>query len=255
MPLNLIDLALVGFAALAAGVVNALAGGGTLFTFPMLTAIGVPAVAANITNSVALCPGYLGGTFAQAKDLVGQRRRALLLVPMGVMGGLVGGWLLVHTGENVFRALVPWLIFMASGLLAAQDPLRRWLARRAEARGHAGIRESWAIGPIFLAAVYGGYFGAGLGVIMLATLALTLDDTLPRLNALKQLLSLVINLACASYFVLSGHVVWPAAIVMAIAALAGGLLGGKLAGRIPPRALRRAVVAIGFALGVVYLAR
>lgn len=255
MTLSLFDLALVALAALAAGAVNALAGGGTLITFPMLTAIGVPAVAANITNSVALCPGYLGGSFAQAKDLAGQRQRLIMLVPLGVLGGLAGGWLLVHTGEKLFRALVPYLVFMASGLLAAQDPLRRWLIRHAEARGHEGIRESWAAAPALFAAIYGGYFGAGLGVIMLATLSLTLDDTLVRLNAVKQVLSLVINVACASYFLFSGQVVWPAAIVMAIGALLGGTLGGKLAGKIRPASLRHAVVAIGVIVGCVYLVR
>jgi uncharacterized membrane protein YfcA len=255
MTLSLIDLALITLAALAAGMVNALAGGGTLITFPMLTAVGVPAVAANITNAVALCPGYLGGSFAQAKDLAGQRSRLVLLVPLGVLGGLIGGYLLVHTGEKVFRTLVPYLVFMASGLLAAQDPLRRWLVKHAEARGHDGVKESWAAAPITFAAVYGGYFGAGLGVIMLATLSLTLDDTLVRLNAVKQLLSLVINLACASYFLFSGQVVWPAALVMAIGALTGGTLGGRLAGRIRPATLRYAVVAIGIIVGCIYLVR
>jgi hypothetical protein len=255
MTLSLLDLALIAVAALLAGAVNALAGGGTLITFPMLTAVGVPAVAANITNTVALCPGYFGGTLAQAKDLAGQRSRLIVLVPLGILGGLLGGWLLTHTGEKIFRALVPWLIFMASGLLAAQDPLRRWLIRHAEARGHAGIQESWAAAPVFFAAIYGGYFGAGLGVIMLATLSLTLDDTLVRLNAVKQLLAFVINIASATYFLFSGQVVWPAALVMATGALAGGVVGGRLAGRIKPATLRYVVVAIGVVVGSVYLVR
>ncbi len=113
---------LVGLAALAAGAVNALAGGGTLITFPMLTAVGVPAVAANVTNTVALCPGYIGGTLAQIKDLRGQTKRLWFVIPAGVVGGLIGGILLLRTGEKLFTQLVPFLILLASGLLAVQDP-------------------------------------------------------------------------------------------------------------------------------------
>jgi uncharacterized membrane protein YfcA len=112
--------------ALAAGAVNALAGGGTLITFPLLTAVGLPAVAANVTNTVALCPGYLGGTLAQAKDLKDQKRRLWILVPASIIGGVVGGILLLNTGEKLFRDLVPWLILLASALLLIGDPVRKW---------------------------------------------------------------------------------------------------------------------------------
>ncbi|MDQ5853657.1 MAG: sulfite exporter TauE/SafE family protein, partial [Chloroflexota bacterium] len=118
---------LVVLAAVAAGAVNALAGGGTLITFPLLTAVGVPAVAANVTNTVALCPGYLGATLAQANDLRGQQRRLWLLVPSAVIGGIAGGILLLNTGDRVFRMLVPFLILLAAGLLAVQERLRGWL--------------------------------------------------------------------------------------------------------------------------------
>src|SRR3972149_4424423 len=125
------EFVLVGLAAVPAGVVNALAGGGTLITFPMLIAMGVPAIAANVTNTVALCPGYLGATLAQSNDLRGQGRRLWLLLPAGVVGGVTGGILLLNTGERLFRGLVPFLILLAAGLLAVQDPLRAWLTRRA----------------------------------------------------------------------------------------------------------------------------
>ena len=246
------DFCLVGLAAIAGGAVNALAGGGTLITFPMLTAVGIPAVAANITNTVALCPGYLGATFAQMKDLRGQKRRAFLLLPMGVLGGIAGGILLLNTGESTFRAMVPFLILLASGLLAIQDPLRGWLIRRA---GHAEtgkIHEAWAVLPVIPAAIYGGYFGAGLSVIVLAVLGLILDDSMTRLNALKQAMAFSINIATAIFFLFSGKIVWPVVLVMAIGSLVGGTLGGRLAGRIPPGALRKIVVVIGIIVSIIY---
>ncbi len=253
--LDPIDLILIGLAAMAAGAVNALAGGGTLITFPVLTAVGLPAVAANITNTVALCPGYLGATLAQASDLQGQRRRLWLLAPAAVCGGIVGGLLLLFSGERVFRALVPFLILLASGLLAAQDRVRAWLLRRAQRADRASSLEAWMALPVGLAAIYGGYFGAGLSVIVLAVLGLGLDDSLTRLNALKQSISLSVNVAAALFFLFSGQVVWLAAAVMAVGALAGGALGGRLAGRIQPSLLRRIVVVIGVTVAIIYLAR
>ena len=124
--LSALDLALAGLAAVAAGAVNALAGGGTLITFPTLTALGLPAVAANVTNTIALAPGHLGATLAQKNDLAGQRSRVKRLVPTALLGGLVGGLLLLFTTERVFRRLVPFLILLASALLAVQEPVRRW---------------------------------------------------------------------------------------------------------------------------------
>ncbi len=253
--LSVWELLLVGLAAVAGGAVNALAGGGTLITFPMLTAVGIPTVAANVTNTVALSPGYFGATMAQANDLRGQRRRLLLLMPTGVVGGVIGGILLLNTGERVFRDLVPFLILLASGLLAVQDPVRAFLTRRAGAAQSAQARETWAILPVSLAAVYGGYFGAGLSVIVLAVLGLVLEDTLTRLNALKQAISFSVNIAAAIFFLFSGQVVWPAALVMAVGALVGGVLGGRLAGRIEPGLLRRIVVIVGVVVAVIYLVR
>ena len=250
-----LEYILVGLAAVAAGLVNALAGGGTLITFPMLMTVGLPAIAANVTNTVALCPGYLGATLAQSKDLRGQRLRLWLLLPAGVVGGITGGILLLNTGERLFRGLVPFLILLAAGLLAVQDPLRAWLTRRAVQRGQAATLERRAALPIGLAAIYGGYFGAGLSVIVLAALGLTLDDSLTRLNALKQAIAFSTNIAAAIFFLFSGQVVWPAALVMAAGALIGGALGGRLAGRIKPAVLRWIVVTVGVVVAGVYLVR
>lgn len=249
------DYVLIALAAMAAGMVNALAGGGTLITFPMLTAVGLPAVVANVTNTVALCPGYLGATYAQRKDLEGQKQRLWIVMPAGAVGGIIGGILLLNTGEKLFRDLVPFLILLASGLLASQDPVKAWLTKRKQgtASHHTHSSELWVALPVMLAAVYGGYFGAGLSVIVLAVLALTLDDTLTRLNALKQAVAFSTNIAAALFFVFSGQVVWSAALVMAVGALLGGSLGGRLAGRIQPATLRWIVVAVGVVVGLIYL--
>jgi uncharacterized protein len=250
-----VDSILVGLAALAAGVVNALAGGGTLITFPMLTAVGVPAVAANVTNTVALCPGYLGATLAQWKQIRSQQGRLWLYLPPGIIGGVIGGILLLNTGERVFRTLVPFLILLGSGLLAAQDRLRTWVMRRSGSTGSQSASETWAFLPVGLAAVYGGYFGAGLSVIVLAVLGLLITDSLTRLNALKQAIALSVNVAAAVFFVFSGQVVWSAALVMAAGALVGGALGGRLAGWIKPATLRWVVVVIGVVIGAIFLLR
>ena len=249
-----VEFILVGLAAVAAGAVNALAGGGTLITFPMLTFLGVPAVAANITNTVALCPGYFGGTLAQWNDLQGQKNRLWLIVPASIAGGVIGGFLLLQTGERLFRELVPYLILLASVLLAIQDPVRAWLTRRMKEGQSAGLEAlTWL--PVGLASIYGGYFGAGLSVIVLSALGLTLEDTLTRLNALKQAVAFSVNVAAALFFLFSGQVIWSAALVMAIGALIGGVLGGRLAGRIKPSTLRWTVVTTGVIISIIYFVR
>ena len=149
-------LTLIGLSALAAGFVNALAGGGTLISFPMSTALGVPAIAANVTNTVALCPGYLGATWAQRRDFRGQAARLAFAVPAGACGGLLGGVLLLHTDARFFRALVPFLILLASTLLALQETVRAWLLRRAAQHGTAASSTGGAAAAVAVAAVYGG---------------------------------------------------------------------------------------------------
>ncbi len=245
----------MGLAAVAGGAVNALAGGGTLITFPMLTAVGILPVAANVTNTVALSPGYLGAALAQLKDLRGQGRRVWFLLPVGAIGGLVGGYLLLKTSNKAFHSMVPFLILAAVLLLAFQDALKDWLAGRAGRPGKDMGHEHLAVLAVIPAAVYGGYFGAGASIIILATLGIALPDSLTRLNALKQAVSLSCNVSAAVFFVFSGKVVWMAALVMAVGAIAGGALGGRLAGRIKPVTLRRAVVAVGAVVAAVYLAR
>jgi uncharacterized protein len=248
------DYLLIALAALAAGAINAIAGGGTLITFPMLVAVGIPPVAANVTNTVALCPGYFGGTIAQWDDLRGQKKRLWLILPASIIGGVLGGFLLLQTGEKLFKELVPYLILLASGLLAIQDPVRAWLMRRMGEHHEAKLEKlTWL--PVGLASIYGGYFGAGLSVIVLSALGLTLNDTLTRLNALKQAVAFSVNVAAATFFIFSGQVVWSAAAVMAVGALIGGIIGGKLAGRIKPSTLRWTVVTIGVIVSIIYFVR
>jgi len=252
---------LVALAALAAGFVNAIAGGGTLITFPALIFLGLPPVTANVTSTVALCPGYFGATWAQRGLLGGGRRRLSRLLPVAAAGGLCGGLLLFASGERTFRFLIPYLIFLASLLLAVQGPVRRRLALLAERRGEAaqeGNKDASEAAALSLlgvgaAAVYGGYFGAGMSVVILGVLGLTMRDSLTRLNALKQSIALATNLAAAILFAFSGRVRWLAALVMAVGALAGGILGGRLANRISPSLLRGLVVGLGLALGLYYL--
>lgn len=250
-----LNLASVALAAVGAGVVNAIAGGGTLISFPALTGVGVPAVAANVTNTVALTPGYLGATLAQWKDLSDQGTRLRRLMAAGVVGGFIGALLLVSTPEKLFRELVPYLILLASALLAVQDRVRQWVTARRDGAGAGGAAEGWVAAPVLAAAIYGGYFGAGLSVIILAVLGLALDDTLTRLNGLKQAIAFATNVTAALFFLFSGQVVWSAAAVMAVGALLGGVLGGRLAGRIRPKTLRLVVVTIGVIVALIYLLR
>lgn len=252
--MSLAELLLVAAVSVAAGLVNAVAGGGTLITFPTLVAMGVPPVAANVTNTVALCPGYVGGTLAQSADLQGQRARLSWILPLTFVGGLCGGLLLLVTEARTFRALIPWLILAASMLLAAQGPLRDWLQRSRTKAGKASHDRAAAL-PVFLGAVYGGYFGAGLGVIMLAVLGLFLSGSLLRLNALKQAISFSTNVAAALFFVFSGLVVWDAALVMAVGALLGGVLGGRFARWLNPQLLRWIIVAIGVGIAGYYFVK
>ncbi|MEX1106163.1 MAG: sulfite exporter TauE/SafE family protein [Ilumatobacteraceae bacterium] len=244
-----IDLVLAGLGALAAGGINAVAGGGTLVSFPVLIGLGVPAVAANVTNTVALCPGYFGGAFAQREALQNHRPKLRRLLPVAGVGGLVGSILLIVTSEAVFRNMVPFLILLACGLLGFQDGIKRLVFSDRGAHQHptASVPLMFAV---FAAAVYGGYFGAGLGIMLLAVLGLLLDDELPKLNALKTMLSFVINVLAASFFVFSGKVEWGFAAVMAPASLVGGHLGGMAAGRLNPKVMRAVVIGFGVAVAL-----
>lgn len=245
-------------AAVLSGMMNALVGGGTLITFPMLVALGVPPVSANMTNTVALCPGYFGGAWAQREGLKGQRHRLPVLLTAGALGGLAGALLLRVTSDDALRRAVPALLALATLLLALQPKLRGWLG------AHAASAERpdavWLAPVIGLVAVYGGFFGAGLGVMLLAVLGLGVHEPLNRSNVLKQVLSLTINVVAALFFVFSGpgsdnRVWWGLAAVMAVGCLLGGALGGRLAERLDADRFRIVVVFVGAAVAVTYAVR
>jgi uncharacterized membrane protein YfcA len=247
-----VDLLLAALAAVAAGAINAIAGGGTLISFPVLIALGVPPLAANITNAIALCPGYFGATLAQRQNLEGQRRRATILIPTSLLGGLLGAIILVYSGERVFTALVPWMLITASVLLAIQDTVRTKVLKRSQSPGHSERTNPATVIAVFVASIYGGFFSAGMSVLILAVVGMTISDSFTRLNALKQILAFTVNIAAVLFFLGSSYVIWSATAVMALAALIGGALGGKLAARMNPAVLRWVVVAIGAAMAIVY---
>lgn len=253
MSYSLLEFALLGGAALAGGAVNALAGGGTLLTFPALLGVGVPALAANVTNTVALSPGYISGAYTQRDDLRGQRRRAAAVALPALVGGIAGSLLLLGTGEKLFSQLVPWLILVAAVLIGADPWLKRWaknrIATHAEASGgHLAVTGAAA----FVGAVYGGFFGAGLGIILLALFSVVVRENLIRINALKQLTSSVANLAAAAFLVFSGYVEWQVVPVMAVGAIVGAAAASKWVRGVDPQVLRAAVVVISVCVAVAY---
>jgi len=250
---TLFNISILILAAVSAGFVNALAGGGTLITFPVLVALGIPPVAANVTNTVALCPGYFAGTYAQKNDFLMMKKILWLIIPVAFLGGVAGGVLLIYTPEKSFRVLIPYLIFAASTILALQKPLKKWLTVRNKKASSPKTNSLILLVLVFFAAVYGGYFGAGLGVILMAVLGLVIHETITRINALKQATSFCINIIAAIYFCFSGMVVWPVVAVMIAGSLAGGMIGGKMAGKINPEILRWVVIVAGFSIGIYYI--
>jgi len=250
--MSLLNEILIFLAAVTAGFINAMAGGGTLVSFPVLLALGISPVVANVTNTVALVPGTIGGMWAQRNEFQSQYRRLLKLLPVAIVGGVAGGLLILNTSESAFKSLIPYLILVATLLLGFQIRIKNWVVSRmgqAHSEQHNPIV---MLSLVFLAAIYGGYFGAGLGVILMATLGLVTDESMTRLNFLKQALAFAINLAAAIYFAFSGKVDWMIAFVMIFGSLLGGWIGGKLAGKMKPEVLRWIVVAAGLIAAIFY---
>jgi uncharacterized membrane protein YfcA len=244
---------LIAGAGFLAGAVNAVAGGGSLISFPALLAVGYPSVTANVTNTVSVLPGYVGGAYGYRRELQGQGRQLRRLAPVSALGAVAGAVLLLTTSSEVFDGVVPFLVALASVLLLAQPRIQSWVLSRPHdgfARSHAAL----AIAT-FVAAVYGAYFGGGLGVILLAVLGMFLVGDLQRTNALKSALTLVINLVAMIAFALFGPVQWVAVAIVAPASLLGGWVGAQVARRLPAVVLRATVAAFGFVVAVVLLVR
>ena len=252
--------------AVLGGAINAVAGGGTLLTFPALIFVGQPAIIANATNTVALWPGALSSFWGYRTELGYHRREILFLSAPSFLGGVLGAFLLVSTEESTFDTLVPYLILLATGLFIVQEPLSRWQRRRGDpsregppleiesaggaAFGHAATPLRWVavLSGQFLIGVYGGYFGAGIGILMLAAYGILGFSNIHQANAIKNLNAMFINGIAAAIFIYKGLIHWPIALVMATGAIFGGYAGAGTARRLGQKNVRRLVILIGLAL-------
>ena len=255
------DIALIGAGGFAAGAVNAMAGGGTFFSFPAMLAVGLPPVTANASNSVALWPGSLTGAWAYRHELAQYKRYLVPMSVMSLMGGALGGWLLLSAGDARFAALIPWLLGFAT-LLFAFSPqlsaaLRKWRpapqASTTTGQHGSGSPFGWAVQLVV--AIYGGFFGAGMGILMMASLAIGGHEDVQHINALKNLLSAVIYSITILTFIVAGAVSWPHTLVMVVTASLGGYWGARVARNIRGPWLRRVVILVGVALTVYYFAK
>ncbi|MFG2064757.1 sulfite exporter TauE/SafE family protein [Micromonospora sp. NPDC048871] len=246
------DAALLLGAGLAAGTVNAVAGGGSLITFPALLAVGLPPVPANVTNSVSVFPGYGAAVAGSWMDLPRGRLLASL-VPTTILGALAGAGLLLVTPARAFEVVVPFLVLGATAVLAFQDPLRRLVGHPS----HLSPRRRGLMIQVVvaLASVYGGYFGAAVGVMLVAALALVLDASMARVSAIKNLLSAIIGLTGVAVFTLAGPVNWVGVALLAPATLVGGYAGARLVRRLPSGLLKAIIVVFGTTIGLYLLWR
>jgi uncharacterized protein len=233
---------LVLFAGMAAGTVNAIVGSGTLITFPVLLAVGYSPVVANVSNTVGLAPGSISAAFGYRAELAGQGQRLKVLGLASLSGGITGGVLLLTLPANAFRDIVPVLIALSCVLVVIQPWLTKRLAMAERRREHGGV--ALFVG-VYLAGVYGGYFGAAQGVLLIALLGLFLDEHLQRVNAAKNVLAGIVNGVAAVLFILVSHVAWQAALLIAVGSVIGGQIGARVGRRTRPSILRGLVVVVG----------
>ncbi|RBY81037.1 sulfite exporter TauE/SafE family protein [Blastococcus sp. TF02A-26] len=256
------EMLAVAAAGLAAGGINAVVGSGTLVTFPVLLAVGLPPVTASVSNSLGLVPGNVAGAIGYRRELSGQRRLLLLLMPASVLGALTGAFLLLHLPAEAFEAIVPVLVGLAVVLVATQPLLQRTLARRRAAAGDPGPvrlgrgRRAGLLAGAYATGTYGGYFSASQGILQIGVFGLLLPEPLQRLNAIKNVLTSAVNaVAALAYIVVaSDRVDWAAAGLVAAGSVVGGYLGGRFGRRLPPVALRTAIVLLG-CVAIVVLVR
>ena len=241
-------------AAFLAGAINSVAGGGTLVTVPTMIWLGIPAINANATSTVALWPGSLSGAVGFRRELAGADRGLYALLVPSLVGGLAGAILLNYTPPDLFERIVPILILFATCLFMAQEPLQRRfnLTTVRDARSHW---LSWTMAFQLMVGVYGGYFGAGIGIMMLAALSLMGHTDIHQMNGIKNLLAVAINGIAIIYLVFTDLILWPHALVMAIGAIAGGITGAGTARRIGRPAVRRIVIVVGFAMALATFVR
>jgi len=234
--------------AFAAGAVNAVAGGGTLLTFPSLLTLLSP-VSANATSTMALFPGSLAGAWGYRKELAVAKHHLVRLLPPSLLGGIIGSLLVIRLPEKVFANLVPWLLIAASSLLMLQRPVMRWLGTHPSAEPTPRT-----VGVIvffqFLVGIYGGYFGAGIGILMLSSLAFMGIENIHEMNAVKNILAASMNGVTLVIFAYSGVIVWKYAAIMAVMTIAGGYAGARIARKTKPEYVRAFVIFIGFAVAI-----
>jgi len=247
-----VEVALIIGAAALAGALNVLVGGGSLITYPTLLALGYPPVLANVSNNLGLIPGNATGVLAYRPLLAGQRSRLLALVPASLLGGLSGAILLLTLPAKLFAAVVPLLIALASVLMALQPRIRAWIERRQAQRQNGGFP---LLAGVYVAGLYGGYFGAAQGVLLLAVMAVGLDEGLQRLNGFKNALVLIVNATAAAVFIGFTRVDWRVTALIAVGTAGGGWLGGRYGRRIPEPLLRRAIVITGLVVATVLALR
>jgi uncharacterized membrane protein YfcA len=246
-PVTPLDGTAIAAAGFAAGLVNTVVGSGSLITFPTLLAIGYPPVLANVTNCIGLVPGSASGAVGYRRELAGQWSRILALLPAAVAGGIVGAILLLALPGAVFRDVVPILILLAVILVLAQPRLARWLASRGHHREHPGPPLQVAT---FGCAIYGGYFGAAMSVVVFGLFGVFLDDGAQRLNALKNVITATVNGAAAVLFMLTTDVAWLAALLLVIFSAVGGQVGAWIGRRLSPKLLRALVAAVGLTVAL-----
>ncbi|WP_374263504.1 sulfite exporter TauE/SafE family protein [Zoogloea sp.] len=255
--MDVMQALLVGGGAFLAGGMNAMAGGGTFFSFPALLAAGVPPVMANASNSVAMWPASLSSAWAYRREVSRHPRWTLLLVLLSFVGGIAGGLLLLATSNAAFARLVPWLLLVATGLFAFSGQVSRLVGA---ARSRLGLKRRadgtpGGVGGLLFqlcVAIYGGFFGAGMGILTLAALAIQGVDDIQELNGLKNLTSAVNYTVAAATFIVAGAISWPHTLLMIVTAMIGALAGSALARRLPALWLKRLVVAVGATLSVIY---
>jgi uncharacterized protein len=246
--MDVADAALLAAAGLITGAINAVAGGGSLVSFPALLATGLSPLAANVTNLVATLPGYVSATVTSREERLGQRRRVRTLAAAAAVGAAVGTTLLLVGPQDLFASLAPWLVLLACALLALQPLVARWVTT---VHAHPAPRK--LVISVGVASIYGGYFGAGLGIVLLAALGLALDEPLQRLNAVKQVLSLTVAIVSAVAVALFGPVAWTSALIVGAGTMVGGRVGVGIARRLPERVLRGAIVTLGVIVAGVLL--
>jgi uncharacterized membrane protein YfcA len=249
-PMDAADAALLAAAGVTTGAINAVAGGGSLVSFPALLATGLSPLSANVSNLIATLPGYLSAAATSREDLAGQRARVRTLAAAAGTGAIAGTTLLLVGPEGTFEALAPWLVLLACALLALQPLVSRWVTRVEHHTAPAQL-----VVGVGIASIYGGYFGAGLGIVLLAALGLTLEEPLQRLNAIKQVLSLTVAAVSAVAVALFGPVAWLSTLVVGAGTLVGGRVGVGVARRLPDPVLRGAVITLGVVVAIVLLVR